>query len=52
MYIEVDVYEEDVVRIEALAQTLTINDETSDRLRAEIESILGHEPVSSAKEPC
>jgi hypothetical protein len=38
----VDVYEEDVARIEALAHALTMNNEASDRLRAEIENLLSN----------
>jgi hypothetical protein len=49
MYIQLDLHEEDAARIEALAQALAVNDEASDRLRAEIESILDDEPTSSAK---
>ncbi len=40
MYTQLDLHEEDVAHIEALAHALTVNDETSDHLRAKIESIL------------
>jgi hypothetical protein len=40
-WIQVDVQDEDMARIEALAQALAVNDEASNRLRAEIERLLG-----------
>jgi hypothetical protein len=48
--IEVDVHEEDVARIEALARALTVNDETSKRLRAEIESLLNNSVAVTQKD--